>query len=289
MTDLRRADRDIERAIRSWLHEDRHEDVSRIAGEVLNQLDTTRQRRVSWPSRWTPGVARMIGVGLAAVAVVAVLALGSQLVGRPAPGDVGAESSPTPTPRSLPSSGVLEPGAYRIADPSYAPVGLVVTVPAGWAPDGNRTFAKHAGDPTEVGLAPDVVSHVYGDACGPDDTLADVGPTVDDLIAALEAQRNVDVTGSTAVTLGGHPAQRLDLAVPSGLDLASCGRPGFIRIWANQAVPVVYMLAAGHRGSVYVADIDGQRVVIATDTGPDATADDIAERDAVVNSMRIEP
>jgi hypothetical protein len=40
---------------------------------------------------------------------------------------------------------------------------------------------------------------------------------------------------------------------------------------------------------VYVADVDGQRVVIATDTGPEATEADIAERDAIVDSIRIEP
>ena len=45
MTDPNTSDRDVDRAIRSWLHEDRHEDVSRVAGAVLDQLDTTPQRR----------------------------------------------------------------------------------------------------------------------------------------------------------------------------------------------------------------------------------------------------
>ena len=45
MTDFNASDRDVNRAIRSWLHEDRHEDVSRIAGAVLDQVETTRQRR----------------------------------------------------------------------------------------------------------------------------------------------------------------------------------------------------------------------------------------------------
>ena len=41
MTDFNASDRDVTRAIRSWLHEDRHEDVSRIAGAVLDQVETT--------------------------------------------------------------------------------------------------------------------------------------------------------------------------------------------------------------------------------------------------------
>ena len=37
MTDFNASDRDVTRAIRSWLHEDRHEDVSRIAAAVLDR------------------------------------------------------------------------------------------------------------------------------------------------------------------------------------------------------------------------------------------------------------
>ena len=52
MTDFNASDRDVTRAIRSWLHEDRHEDVSRVAGAVLDQVETTRQRRATWwPAR----------------------------------------------------------------------------------------------------------------------------------------------------------------------------------------------------------------------------------------------
>ena len=50
MTDFNASDRDVTRAIRSWLHEDRHEDVSRIAGAVLDQVDTIPQRRATWPA-----------------------------------------------------------------------------------------------------------------------------------------------------------------------------------------------------------------------------------------------
>ena len=55
MTQFQPSDREVNRVIRSWLHEDRQEDVSRIAGVVLDQLDTTPQRRITWwPARRTP-------------------------------------------------------------------------------------------------------------------------------------------------------------------------------------------------------------------------------------------
>jgi hypothetical protein len=290
MTDLHSIDRDVERAIRSWLHEDRHEDASRLAGAVLDQLDTTRRRRAMWwPAHTRPAVTRIIRFGLAAAIVVAVLAISSQWFGRPAPGGVGAQPTTTPKPRVLPSGGALDPGTYRIADRSFAPVDLVVTVPAGWVTNGFRTLAKDPGEPTEVGLGPDVVTHVYGDACDAQSTVAEIGPKADDLVAALLVQQNLDVTDRTEATIGGYPGQRLDLAHPPGLDLATCSQPGVIQIWSNQPVPAVFWLAAGHAASVYVADVDGQRVVVATDTGPEASQRDIAERDAIVASLGIGP
>ena len=110
------------------------------------------------------------------------------------------------------------------------------------------------------------------------------------LVAALTAMRNVDVTGPTAVTIDGHPAQRLDLAYPPGLDLDTCRHAGeLIQVWGDPDETSFFALAAGHAASVVVADVDGRRVVVATDTGPDATDDDIAERDAIVESAHIAP
>ena len=55
MSEPRTSDRNVDRAIRSWLHEDRYEDVSRVAGAVLDLLDTTPQRRSPWwPARRIP-------------------------------------------------------------------------------------------------------------------------------------------------------------------------------------------------------------------------------------------
>ena len=54
MTEFKTSDRDVNRAIRSWLHEDRHEDVSRVAGAVLDRVDTTPQRRARGGRRGGP-------------------------------------------------------------------------------------------------------------------------------------------------------------------------------------------------------------------------------------------
>ncbi len=138
MTDFNASDRDVTRAIRSWLHEDRHEDISRVAGAVLDLLDTTPQRRSPlWPARRIPFMNKLVSVGLGAAAVVAALVIGAQVLGPPAPGDVGgvpsASPSPTPAPTATP-----EPSPSPIAAPPLTQTftsqmhGISVSYPDGW-------------------------------------------------------------------------------------------------------------------------------------------------------------
>ena len=48
-------DRDVTtRIVRSWLHEDAHEDADRILNLVLDEIDTTPQRRPGWLARRFP-------------------------------------------------------------------------------------------------------------------------------------------------------------------------------------------------------------------------------------------
>jgi hypothetical protein len=291
MSDSRTSDQDVSRAIRSWLHEDRHEDVSRVAGAVLDQVEATPQRRSTWwPARRTPLMNKILGFGLAAAAVVVLVLVGSRVLGTPGGfGGPGVEPSPTPEPTNLPDSGPLEPGAYRINPGPFTLVQLVMTIPAGWVADNFAVVAKNPGQPTEVGLAPDLVTHVYGDACASDADPTEIGPTADDLVAALEAQQNLEVLGVSDVLLGGNPAQRVDLAYPADVDPATCRNGEPLRIWADEGETLFLQLGPDSTASVYVADIDGRRVVITTVAGPDASREDIAERDAIINTIRIGP
>ena len=125
MTDFKTSDRDVNRAIRSWLHEDRHEDVSRIAGAVLDQVETTPQRRATWwPARRTPTMNKFLAIGLGAAAVVVALFVGVQLFGSP-DGGTGGQASPTatasrphaePTPGADPESGSSPRSAMILPD-----------------------------------------------------------------------------------------------------------------------------------------------------------------------------
>ncbi len=146
MTDFKASDRDVNRAIRSWLHEDRHEDVSRVAGAVLDQVETIPQRRATWWPAWrTPTMNKFLTIGLGAAAVV-VVALrrrsALRFVRLAASAALSADATHALPPSRLPSRPrsrrprpVLPEGPYLIpdgqaADPEDTFPPLTVTIPA---------------------------------------------------------------------------------------------------------------------------------------------------------------
>jgi hypothetical protein len=114
MNDMRTSDRDVNRAIRSWLHEDRHEDASRVAGAVLDQVETIPQRRAGWLAWRTPTMNKFVTIGLGAAAVVVLaIFIGSQvLVSRDGIGGPGDEPTPTPSIEG-PLAGLPLLGTYQ--------------------------------------------------------------------------------------------------------------------------------------------------------------------------------
>jgi hypothetical protein len=83
-------DRDVTRIVRSWLHEDAHEDADRVLNLVLDEIDTTPQRSPSWLARRFPPMNSTMRIALAVAAVVAIAVVGVSLlipknVGNPTP------------------------------------------------------------------------------------------------------------------------------------------------------------------------------------------------------------
>lgn len=169
MTDFKASDREVNRAIRSWLHQDRHEDVSRVAGAVLDEVETIPQRRAMWWPAWrAPIMNKVLTYGLGAAAVVLILVVGAQYLGSPN-GLLGAHPTPTamPTPTLTP-----EPSPTPVPSPpplnqSFTSTlhGYSVSYPEGWLlqpatepwtksseplpftePDGDRLYDPVLGD-----------------------------------------------------------------------------------------------------------------------------------------------
>jgi hypothetical protein len=144
-----------------------------------------------------------------------------------------------------------------------------------------------------------MIANVYADPCQWQGSLLSpaVGPTVDDLTSALMAQKGRAASPPTDVTLSGYPAKRIELSVPADLDPATCDE-GVMRTWVGPGErvdtwysedPEARGLRSGQLNVVYILDVNGGRLIIDTWHMPGTSAADLAELDASLASMRIEP
>lgn len=296
------AQRDPDSLIQAFLEEGPTELADRSYDAVRSEIDQTHQRVVIGPWR-VPNMSNFARFAIAAVAVVAVVAVGIYLL--PGQGGIGgpgptatptptASPSPTPSPAitatKLPSSGALAPGTYYIDDAIYTQAArLVFTVPAGWTGEEN-VIHKHKDRPGALRLEPWQVSHVYGDVCQWRETLVPVGTTVDELISALEVQTGRNASAPTDVTLGGFPAKRIELITPE-LEVAFC-HGAFLRYWPDPGPNENGGLGSSlgnHTDLVYAVDVSGKPWVVVARYYADSSAQDVAELDAIVESIQIEP
>jgi hypothetical protein len=280
------------RIVASWLREDAHENAERVLLAALNEIDHTQQRRSWWPARRFSYVSTYAKVLVAAAAVVAVAVVGINLLpgigsgtggSQPSPSPTAAPTaSPEPTLARVPGSGPIEAGTYRMTDGQSS---IRVTIPQGWVSIEGTDIRKHRDQPNEVTFelySADI--YVYPDACATEDSGPRTGPTADDLLAALRAQQNSDVSEPTEITIGGHPGVRLEVSVPEGLDVASC-TPDVLRIWHDADDDYL------HAGPtpVYIVETSSGRIVFRKGNEPEATAADLAELQGILDSIQIEP
>ena len=128
------------------------------------------------------------------------------------------------------------------------------------------------------------VGNVNTDGCDWEGTQPDppIGPTVDDFIAALDAQESTDMSPPVDVVLDGNPGKRVKMRSGQSADCST---------------PVMWVRPDGEPGhpltddvsylTVWVLDVGGHRVVINTGLGTayEDNADAKAEVMAVMDSM----
>lgn len=314
-------DRDVTRSVRSWLREDRHEDADRVLDLVLDQLDTTPQRRASWLARRFPFMSKTVQFGLAAaVVVLAATVVGLSVLARPddSVGPTVPTSTPTATATtpsipllskqgSIETGAVLAPGTYLLDYPF--PARLALTVPGGWqvwhvdflsagllvdAGPGNGSgwglFFLSPGD------------KLYADPCDKTRGMLDPvpGPTADDLANALGNLPGITASTPVDIEMDGHAGKLIELTATA--DVASCPA-GAATLWDFAGLDD-YPMALGERLPIRILDVDGLRlVIVATDYpgtsawevgqgesfDPDAHAEHEVELQAIFDSIRIDP
>lgn len=104
--------RDVDRIdsiVRSWLREDAREDAGRVLEVVLQEVDTTSQRRAIWLARRFPAMNNPARIGIAAAVIAIAALIGFNYLSN----QVGNEPSPTPRPSSAAPDEGLIPEALR--------------------------------------------------------------------------------------------------------------------------------------------------------------------------------
>jgi hypothetical protein len=227
--------------------------------------------------------AAAIGVAVIAFAVYALLPRD----------DLGATPTVTPSPHPTASvaaltNGPLEAGTYT-TDPFSPPndsLAFTITVPAGWTGFGDIGVLPEQGaaGPDGMGMGFNLVTDLYSDPCSASIPDVEVGPSVDDLVAAFQEQTAYETTTPADVTLSGFSGKRLDLVMPSDVDFASCEAGRFL-VWGGS----IHAQGPGNVWHLWILDVSGTRVVILAQDNPETSPQDKAELQAIVDSIQIQP
>lgn len=314
---------DLDGLLARWFQDGPSTMPDRVVDAVVVRI-RGRRRTARWRLRMRDAqmntLTRLAG-GLAAVLAVVVAA--SILLGKSGPSGAGSSSTPVPTApgrtaasaspadssstsspaADIPSlpDGTLAPGTYRLHPLASAPgLRIVATVPGGWIGFGSWAILgpKNTDPPGGIGigfLAPNGVFRdpchwdVAGDHSWPQTDLV-VGPTVDELVAALAANKAYTSTAPTDTTLGGFAGKKLDLQLPH--DIASCDEDssGLARYMVFGGVDGgLYAQGPDNRMHLSIVDVGGTRLVaVLGDFAGTPDADRAAAR-AILGSVVITP
>jgi len=208
----------------------------------------------------------------AIVAVIAVAAIGIVLVRPGSTSGVGQVPTTRPSPSILPSlppeGGAVGPGAHTLG-PGF-PVKITFDVPAGWAgcsasPVEQGVCAQMVGDAPGPGVGFAIIDNVVADPCGTALKSPPVGPSVDDLVAAISGLDRFQATAPVDITLDGYQGKSFVVTAPAG---TSCE----LRTWAT--ADRTNGVSPGEVNLVRIYDVAGARVMVAGAYHPDSGGTD---------------
>jgi hypothetical protein len=302
--------------IAAWLDEEARDGApERLIDATRRELERTNQRRVVWPAwRLYPMNAR---IAIAAAAVVVAVVGGFLIVprvtgpGTPQPTPTASPTtppSPSPTPRELPpEGGGLTPGTYvtRPYDTTAPELEIAFTVPVGWgAATEWGLVSERTALPTGNAVGFLSANGVYSDPCHWDTegtgeaTSGDVGvgPTAADLANALASQTAYTSTAPVDTTLAGYTGKTMDLVLPSDVDFETCDvhtgdTSGVFFIWSTPEAELdnLYAQASGEHRRLWILDVEGKRVIIFHIFDDGESDANLAEAQAIVDSIEITP
>lgn len=224
-----------------------------------------------------------------------------------APPTASASGTPQPIPTADGDTG-LGAGTYafdftRLDAPGKPFPRVVITVPDGWS--GFRGFGVDSLSDTRYHFVSFWdVADVYANSCHWLGPKIDPGPTVDELAAVLAVRPLRNPTVPVSVSLGGYDGKYLQWSVPSGIAFSDCDKDpsdgqSYFESWTGNATwnapwdPAGttdrYQQGPGQVDRLWILDVEGRRLVIDASYMPGATAQDKADVQRVVDSIRFDP
>jgi hypothetical protein len=235
---------------------------------------------------------KFVAIGLGAAAVVVALFIGAQLVGQPTvvgpptetPSPIEAPAAtPEPTPRAFPGAGTLPGGRYSMTREG---ISFSIEVPAtGWTSNGEFLIYKGV-TLGEFIFWPGTPDGVYADPCAHEQGPV-IGPSAAELAAAVAAIPGTElVSGPTEVTVGGRPAQYVEISVPEDVGCRA-GEGGFL-LWYDEEIGGRWPSRLGDTIRTWIIEADGALVWIDCETVGDVSAATEQAIQQMIDSIQFE-
>jgi hypothetical protein len=297
------ASRDPDRLIHAFLMDGQTELADQVYDAVRANVEQKRQRVVIGPWRM-PIMNKLAPVGLGAAAVVIAFLVGARLLGPPASNGVGGlqsvQPSVAPSPTAAPSvAGSSAPVGGTAPSPFvFTAVGgpaITVTIPgSSWNGDssGGILVKNDSADPPDgAGMIGPWYGplYVYGDPCQWS-TTTPKSPvsTVDELAAALTAQKSRAASAPVDITVDGYSGKSITLHVPDDAVFDRCDQ-GKFGSWQSAKVatdgPDRYHQGPGQIDELLILDVTGKLMVFDAAYYNGTPAGDLAELHAILGSM----
>jgi DNA-binding SARP family transcriptional activator/basic membrane lipoprotein Med (substrate-binding protein (PBP1-ABC) superfamily) len=168
-------------------------------------------------------------------------------------------------------------------------ISLTFTVPDGWVTREDGTGVWQEDDPE---FAPAVnfttVANVFADPCQSLPMQPPVGPTVDDLAAALAGMPGVDATTPSPITVDGFAGKEIEFTIPDYSSDERCDGKGY-NLWQEGGGGGFTLWSHGpnEHHQAWILDVDGTRVMIDAAYMPDTTPEERADLDNIRHSIQI--
>jgi hypothetical protein len=297
-------DRDIQRILDRWLADGPFEASDRVLDTVTDRIERLGQRP-AWRLDRRPITMTILKLGGIAAAVAVLVLAGITFLGGYSSPFAGPSPTPTATPGPAPlPMTTLNGGRYLFRPLGGPALKIVATGPAGWG--GFPDWAIYgpgpvgADAPTGIAISFLTPTGLYSDPChwdvagnGLEGQHGDVtvGPTVDDLVAALRANTFYTSSNPTPVTVGGYAGQELELQFPNAsfttCDKATGDADGHAFPFSDGVG--LHVQGPANRWHLFIIDAQGTRLVAAILSYPGTARADLDVAQGVIDTLSVTP